>query len=71
MTALFPGQVFLAGEWQHGGVLALLFALFHRHSYSGSKPAIGDILWGLPLWLLRSTTFTRRPTCGKSWPRSS
>jgi len=39
-------RVFLAGEWQHGGVLALLFALFHRHSYSGCKPAIGDIILG-------------------------
>ena len=39
-------RVFLAGEWQHGGVLALLFALFHRHSYSGCKPAIGDLLMG-------------------------
>jgi len=39
-------RVFLAGEHQHGGVLALLFALFHRHSYSGCKPAIGDIMLG-------------------------
>jgi aromatic ring hydroxylase len=39
-------RVFLAGEYQHGGVLALLFALFHRHSYSGCKPAIGDIVMG-------------------------
>jgi len=39
-------RVFLAGEWMHGGVLALLFALFHRHSYSGCKPAIGDLLLG-------------------------
>jgi aromatic ring hydroxylase len=39
-------RVFLAGEHQHGGVLALLFALFHRHSYSGCKPAIGDIILG-------------------------
>ena len=39
-------RVFLAGEWQHGGVLALLFALFHRHSYSGCKPALGDVLLG-------------------------
>ncbi|MEK7244100.1 MAG: 4-hydroxyphenylacetate 3-hydroxylase N-terminal domain-containing protein, partial [Thermodesulfobacteriota bacterium] len=37
---------FLAGEHQHGGVLALLFALFHRHSYSGCKPAIGDVIMG-------------------------
>ena len=40
-------RVFLAGEWQHGGVLALLFALFHRHSYSGCKPAIGDVILGM------------------------
>jgi len=39
-------RVFLAGEYQHGGICALLFALFHRHSYSGCKPAIGDIVLG-------------------------
>ena len=40
-------RVFLAGEYQHGGVCALLFALFHRHSYSGCKPAIGDVIMGM------------------------
>ena len=39
-------RVFLAGEHMHGGILALLFALFHRHSYSGCKPAIGDVILG-------------------------
>jgi aromatic ring hydroxylase len=39
-------RVFLAGEYQLGGVLALLFALFHRHSYSGCKPAFGDLMLG-------------------------
>ena len=39
-------RVFLAGEYQHGGACALLFALFHRHSYSGCKPAIGDVILG-------------------------
>jgi aromatic ring hydroxylase len=39
-------RVFLCGEHQHGGILALLFALFHRHSYSGCKPAIGDVILG-------------------------
>jgi aromatic ring hydroxylase len=39
-------RVFLAGEHMHGGALALLFALFHRHSYSGCKPAIGDVILG-------------------------
>jgi len=40
-------RVFLCGEHMHGGICALLFALFHRHSYSGCKPAIGDIILGL------------------------
>lgn len=40
-------RVFLCGEYQHGGICALLFALFHRHSYSGCKPAVGDLLIGL------------------------
>ncbi len=40
-------RVFLCGEYQHGGICALLFALFHRHSYSGCKPGVGDILLGL------------------------
>ncbi|MCP5119067.1 MAG: aromatic ring hydroxylase, partial [bacterium] len=39
-------RVFLCGETKHGGVLALLFALFHRHSYSGCKPALGDLVLG-------------------------
>jgi len=39
-------RVFLAGEHNLGGALALLFALFHRHSYSGCKPAIGDLILG-------------------------
>lgn len=39
-------RVFLCGEHLCGGALALLFALFHRHSYSGCKPAIGDVLLG-------------------------
>lgn len=45
--ALIPWErVFLCGEAQHGGILALLFALFHRHSYSGCKPALGDLVLG-------------------------
>ncbi|HPS94526.1 MAG TPA: 4-hydroxyphenylacetate 3-hydroxylase N-terminal domain-containing protein, partial [Deltaproteobacteria bacterium] len=40
-------RVFLCGENDHGGLCALLFALFHRHSYSGCKPAIGDVLTGM------------------------
>lgn len=40
-------RVFLCGETVHGGVAALLFALFHRHSYSGCKPAMLDYVIGL------------------------
>jgi 4-hydroxyphenylacetate 3-monooxygenase/4-hydroxybutyryl-CoA dehydratase/vinylacetyl-CoA-Delta-isomerase len=36
----------LPGEHQFGGWLALLFALFHRHSYTGCKPASTDIALG-------------------------
>ena len=40
-------RVFLCGEVELGGILALLFALFHRHSYSGCKPATLDFTIGL------------------------
>ena len=40
-------RVFICGETLHGGAAALLFALFHRHSYSGCKPAMLDFVVGL------------------------
>jgi len=40
-------RVFLCGDPQLGGVNALLFALFHRHSYSGCKPAMFDGVIGM------------------------
>ncbi len=39
-------RIFLAGETEYGGQLALLFALYHRHSYTGCKPAVTDIVSG-------------------------
>lgn len=39
-------RVFLCGETGFGGRLALLFALYHRHSYTGCKPAVSDIILG-------------------------
>ena len=39
-------HVFLNGEYELGGRLGLLFALFHRHSYTGCKPALIDVLLG-------------------------
>jgi len=42
-------RVFMCGEWQFGRRMALLFADSHRHSYSGCKPAVSDILCGTAL----------------------
>lgn len=39
-------RIFLNGETEFGGELALLFALFHRHSYTGCKPGLGDVWMG-------------------------
>ena len=39
-------RVFMAGEFQFGRRVALLFADSHRHSYSGCKPGVSDILCG-------------------------
>lgn len=39
-------RVFMCGEWDFGGRLALLFANYHRHSYTGCKPGVADIFMG-------------------------
>jgi len=39
-------RVFLCGEAEYGGQMALLFSLFHRHSYTGCKPAMSDVIMG-------------------------
>lgn len=39
-------RVFMCGEWQYAGQLAALFANYHRHSYTGCKPAMSDLLIG-------------------------
>ncbi|MEM3551926.1 MAG: 4-hydroxyphenylacetate 3-hydroxylase N-terminal domain-containing protein [Candidatus Bathyarchaeia archaeon] len=39
-------RVFMCGEWEFARALALLFALYHRHSYTGCKPAVTDVLCG-------------------------
>jgi aromatic ring hydroxylase len=40
-------KIFMCGEWEFAGRLALLFALYHRHSYTGCKPAITDVITGM------------------------
>ena len=39
-------RVFLCGETEFAGKLALLFALYHRHSYTGCKTALSEIMTG-------------------------
>lgn len=39
-------RIFLNGETDFAGILALRFALYHRHSYTGCKPGIGDVIMG-------------------------
>ncbi|MGS0765394.1 4-hydroxyphenylacetate 3-hydroxylase family protein [Syntrophomonas curvata] len=39
-------RIFINGETEFAGEAALLFALFHRHSYCGCKPGLGDVLMG-------------------------
>ncbi len=39
-------RVFMCGEWEFGARLALLFANYHRHSYTGCKPGVTDIIMG-------------------------
>jgi len=39
-------RVFLCGEAALAGKLALLFALYHRHSYTGCKAAVSEIFTG-------------------------
>lgn len=39
-------RVFMCGETKEAGQLAALFATYHRHSYTGCKPAYTDILMG-------------------------
>ncbi|MDD4859334.1 MAG: 4-hydroxyphenylacetate 3-hydroxylase N-terminal domain-containing protein [Dehalococcoidales bacterium] len=40
-------RIFLNGETDMGGRLALQFAEYHRHSYTGCKPSITDIVLGM------------------------
>ena len=39
-------RVFLAGEWQHSGLLTTNYATHHRHSCIGARAGFGDLLIG-------------------------
>jgi 4-hydroxyphenylacetate 3-monooxygenase/4-hydroxybutyryl-CoA dehydratase/vinylacetyl-CoA-Delta-isomerase len=40
-------RVFMCGEHEFAGKMALTFASSHRHSYCGCKPAVEDVIMGL------------------------
>lgn len=39
-------RVFMCGEWPFTALLAHGFALYHRHSYTGCKPSVTDLITG-------------------------
>ncbi|MDY0068103.1 MAG: 4-hydroxyphenylacetate 3-hydroxylase N-terminal domain-containing protein [Steroidobacteraceae bacterium] len=39
-------RVFMCGEYRNAGRLALLFANYHRHAYTGCKPGVTDVIMG-------------------------
>lgn len=39
-------RIFLNGETEFSGAMALKFALYHRHSYTGCKAGTGDVIMG-------------------------
>ena len=52
-------RVFMCKEWDFGRRLALLFADSHRHSYSGCKPAVSDILCGVTALVAEANNIAR------------
>ena len=54
-------RVFMCREWEFGRRIALLFADSHRHSYSGCKPAMCDILCGATALAAEANNIERVP----------
>ncbi len=52
-------RVFMCGEWDFGRRIALLFADSHRHSYTGCKPAVSDILCGATALVAQANNIER------------
>jgi len=54
-------RVFMCKEWEFARRLALLFADSHRHSYTGCKPAVSDILCGAAALAAEANNIERVP----------
>ena len=61
-------RVFLAGEWQFAGPLALTFVEFHRFTAVSYKLPLVDALVGTASCWRSTTGWPGRATCGTSWP---
>lgn len=54
-------RVFMQGEHMFAGYLALMFAHYHRHSYTGCKPAVSDILASTASWVAEVNGIDKAP----------
>ncbi|MEW6423283.1 MAG: 4-hydroxyphenylacetate 3-hydroxylase family protein [Bacillota bacterium] len=54
-------RVFMCGETRFAGQLASLFATYHRHSYTGCKPAVTDIIMGAAALVAEYNGIERAP----------
>jgi 4-hydroxyphenylacetate 3-monooxygenase/4-hydroxybutyryl-CoA dehydratase/vinylacetyl-CoA-Delta-isomerase len=54
-------RVFMQGEHMFAGYLALMFAHYHRHSYTGCKPAVSDILASAASWVAEVNGIDKAP----------
>lgn len=54
-------RIFLNGETDFAGPMALTFALYHRHSYTGCKPGIGDVIMGATALLADYNNIEKQP----------
>ncbi|HCJ10979.1 MAG TPA: aromatic ring hydroxylase [Clostridiales bacterium] len=54
-------RVFLCGETMYAGQLAALFATYHRHSYTGCKAAVSDIIVGAAALVAEYNGVTKAP----------
>jgi hypothetical protein len=62
-------RVFLCGETKHAGQMAQLFATYHRHSYTGCKPAMTDILMGSAALVADYNESPRFPMYVTNWQK--
>ena len=52
-------RIFMNGETEFAGPMALSFALYHRHSYTGCKPGVGDVIMGATALLADYNNITK------------